>query len=181
MKFSIVVLAPLAAWVLKKARRDYETRGQLSTKASTAGWILYLTHLLTTVVTALRSTKALPLHRKPSMVLGGVLVLFGVWFFAAAVRKFRSFEQMSGTETGDLVKSGPYRYSRNLQIVGWGLALLGASIAGRSTKALLFTTAFFVVHRLYFISEEQHLERTFGEEYRRYCSQAPRFLGFPNG
>ena len=113
------------------------------------------------------------------MLLGGSLVLFGSWFFVASVREFRSFEQMSGTEPGNLVTSGPYRYSRNPQIVGWGLALLGASIAGRSLKALLLTAAFFFIHRLYFVSEEQHLERVFGEEYRRYRSEVPRFLKLP--
>lgn len=56
MKFFILILGPLAAWVLKKARRDYKIRGRLSTKASTAGWILYITHLFTTLAAALRST-----------------------------------------------------------------------------------------------------------------------------
>ncbi|CAN5624389.1 hypothetical protein BH24ACT21_BH24ACT21_11030 [soil metagenome] len=180
MKFSTIVLGPLTAWVLRKARRDYETHGQLSTKASTGAWMLYLIHLFTTLAASWRSTQLLPLPGKPSIALGGLLTLSGVSFFVAAVREFRSFKQMSGTETGNLVTSGPYRYSRNPQVVGWGLALLGTSIAGRSPKALLLTTAFFLTHRLYFVSEEQHLERIFGEEYRRYRSKTPRFLGFPD-
>ena len=179
MKFSILALGTLAAWTLKRTRRDYELRGQLSTVTSGAGWTLYLTHLFVTLAAALHSGRSLLLGRKLSICLGGSLVLFGSWFFVAAVRKFRSFEQMSGTETGNLVTRGPYRHSRNPQIVGWGLVLLGASLAGRSPKALLLTAAFFLLHRLYFVSEEQHLERTFGEEYRRYRSTAPRFLGFP--
>jgi protein-S-isoprenylcysteine O-methyltransferase Ste14 len=144
-----------------------------------AGWILYVTHLFITLRAALHSGRTLPLPQKPSIVLGSLLTLFGSRFFVAAVREFRSFEQMSGTEAGNLVKTGPYRYSRNPQIVGWGAALLGASVMGRSLKALLFTAAFFFVHRSYFVSEEQHLERIFGDEYRRYRSEVPRFLGLP--
>lgn len=176
MKFSITVLGLLAAWALKRTRRDYESRGRLSTETSTVGWILYIAHLLTTLAAALRPERALPLRKEPSMLLGGSLVLFGSWLFVTSVREFRSFEQISGTETGNLVTSGPYRYSRNPQIVGWGLALLGASTAGHSLKALLLTASFFLVHRLYFIAEEQHLERAFGEEYQRYRSEVPRFL-----
>lgn len=86
---------------------------------------------------------------------------------------------MSALETGQLVKTGPYRYSRNPQIVGWGLALLGGAIAGRSAKALMLVGFFVVVHRLHTPTEERHLERTFGEEYRRYRDAAPRFLGLP--
>lgn len=85
-----------------------------------------------------------------------------------------------GLETGQLVKTGPYRYSRNPQVVGWGLALLGTAIAGRSAKALVLVGFFFLIHRLYFSMEERHLERTFGEEYRRYRNAAPRFLGLPS-
>jgi protein-S-isoprenylcysteine O-methyltransferase Ste14 len=65
------------------------------------------------------------------------------------------------------VKSGPYRFTRNPQVVGWGLALLGAALAGRSARALLLVAAFFLVHWSYLATEERHLERTFGEEYRR--------------
>lgn len=172
-------MSGMSVWLLRRTRRDYESRGRLSAEASTVGWILYITHLLATLAAARRPTKPLPLREKPSRILGGSLVLSGSWFFAAAVQEFRSFEQMSGIETGNLVTSGPYHYSRNPQVTGWGIALLGASIAGRSAKALLFTAAFFLVHRLYFIAEEQHLERTFGEEYRRYRSEAPRFLRLP--
>ena len=75
--------------------------------------------------------------------------------------------------------SGPYRYSRNPQVVGWGLTLLGAALIGRSFEALLLVVAFLLVHRLHLATEERYLERTFGEEYRRYRAKAPRFLGLP--
>lgn len=179
MRFSTTVLGLLAAWMLHRTRRDYESRGQLSTEASVGAWILYTTHLFTILAAALRPGQMLPIRKILAVVSGGSLALCGSWFFVAAVREFRSFGQMSGTETGNLVTSGPYRYSRNPQILGWGLALLGVSIAGRSPKALLLTTAFFLIHRLYFVSEEQHLERSFGEEYRAYRSKTPRFIGFP--
>lgn len=74
---------------------------------------------------------------------------------------------------------GPCRHGRNPQAVGWGLFLLGAALAGRYPKALVVVVAFFLTHRAYFPVEERHLERTFGEEYRRYRARTPRYLGLP--
>lgn len=136
-------------------------------------------HAALTVAASRQSSWPLQVGKRPSTAAGAALALSGSLLFGAGVREFRSFGQMSGVETGRLVRIGPYRYSRNPQITGWGLALLGAALAGRSREALLLVAAFFLVHRLHFTTEERHLERTFGEEYRRYRAEAPRFLGLP--
>ena len=172
-------MGALAAWVLWKVGRDYEEEGELSSVASMSAWALYLLHLGLTVSAALRPSRRLPVDSKVAAAVGATFSVSGSALFAAGIREFRSFEQMSGLETGQLVKTGPYRYSRNPQVAGWLLALLGAAIAGRSIKALSLVGFFFFVHRLYFPIEERHLGRTFGEEYRRYRAEAPRFLGIP--
>ena len=183
-RVAAILLSTLwVGWLLRRVERDYEDRGKLSAQASFAGWALYMGHLWLTLSAALRRRKSLPAGKTMGRTLpafvGGASALFGAYLFTAGVREFRSFEQMSGVETGQLVKSGPYRYSRNPQVVGWGLALFGAALAGRSVRALVLVGLFFLVHRLYFSIEERHLERTFGEEYRRYRAEAPRFLGLP--
>ena len=172
-------LSALAAWVLQRVEQDYERKGRLSRGTSASAWILYLLHFGLTVSTALRPSKQLPVNREVATALGATSAVSGSALFAAGIREFRSFEQMSALETGQLVKTGPYRYSRNPQVVGWLLALLGAALAGRSAKALTLVGFFFLVHRMYFPIEERHLERTFGEEYRRYRTQTPRFLKLP--
>lgn len=174
-------LVPATAWVLRRAERDYEAQGRLSPQASATGWALYALHAGLTLAAARHVGRPLPMVKASAVAMGGALALLGSWFFVWGVREFSTFEQMSGVETGHLVKSGPYRYSRNPQVVGWGLALLGAALAGRSREALLLVAAFFAVHRPYLAAEERHLERAFGEEYRRYRANVPRFLGLPRG
>jgi protein-S-isoprenylcysteine O-methyltransferase Ste14 len=164
---------------LRRVERDYEEQEQLSSRTSAAGWVLYLVHAALTVSAARRRQRPLPVGKTLSVMPGGASALFGSYLFAAGVREFRSFEQMSGVEQGELVTSGPYRYSRNPQVAGWGLVLLGAAIAGRSAMALVLVAAFFLIHRLHAPIEERHLERTFGEEYRRYRMKVPRFLSLP--
>lgn len=177
---SLATISGLSAWVLRKVKRDYEARGRLSPEASTAGWILYLTHAALTVAASHRSRGSLQIGSMKLSLSGGALTIFGTVLFRAGVKEFRSFEKMSGLETGNLVMSGPYRYSRNPQVVGWLLGLLGLALIYRSVTGLSLVAAFLFVHRLYFAIEEQHLERTFGEEYRRYKARTPRFLGIPD-
>ncbi len=169
----------LTAWVLPRVKRDYETQERLSPEASAAVWVLYLLHAGLTMNESYNSPKRLPLRGAKSTVSGWALVLFGSWFSVWGIREFRSFEQMSALDTGRLVKSGPYRYSRNPQVVGWGATLVGVALANRSPGALLLAVFYFFVHGLHAPVEERHLERTFGEEYRRYREKTPRFLGVP--
>lgn len=173
------IIAVLKAWLLRRIEQDYEARGRLSKLTSMASWTLYLLHAGLTMSAARHPSRPLPVRRKPAVTLGGTCALLGSTLFGASALKFRSFEQVSGLEAGELMTSGPYRFSRNPQIVGWGLALLGASLAGRSGAALLLTATFFFVHRLHAPIEERHLERTFGEQYRRYRANVPRFLSLP--
>lgn len=78
---------------------------------------------------------------------------------------------------GGLIRSGPYRWSRNPQYVGTcfylaSLVLLsGSHLAGvaGAAVALWFLATPFV--------EEPWLAERFGEEYAEYCRAVPRFLG----
>ena len=173
-----ILLVALAVHVLRNADRDYEQSGRLSAKTSASAWALYLSHAVLTISAALRPSKR-PLPKRNLLLLGSTTAVSGLALLIASIKEFRSFGQISGSETGQLVKSGPYRYSRNPQIVGWLISLLGLAIADRSPKSLTLVSFFSIIHRLYFPTEERHLERTFGEEYRRYRSNVPRFLGLP--
>lgn len=184
-KLSAIPLMPVfliasVSWLLHRVKKDYEEWGRLSTQASAVGWTLYVLHAGLTLSAARNASgEQLPLGRASAGWFGGVLMLSGAALFWAGVYEFRSFEQMSGLQAGNLVKSGPYRFSRNPQVVGWGVSLLGAALAGRSAQALLLAAAFFIVHRLQAPIEERHLKRVFGEEYRHYSREVPRFLGLP--
>ena len=46
--------------------------------------------------------------------------------------------------TDRLITTGPYSYSRNPQLLGWALVLLGVATAGRSGAALALTAIYWV-------------------------------------
>ena len=75
------------------------------------------------------------------------------------------------------MQSGPYRITRNPQIVGGSLLVIGTTLLWPSWYALGWIALYGVVAHLMVITEEENLHRVFGEEYAQYCERVPRYLG----
>jgi protein-S-isoprenylcysteine O-methyltransferase Ste14 len=80
-------------------------------------------------------------------------------------------------KTKHLVIAGPFKVVRNPMMWGIGAILIGLCLALGSVMlwvgfaGFLLFIAFFVP-----LYEERDMERRFGEEYREYCRQVPRWL-----
>ncbi len=84
--------------------------------------------------------------------------------------------------TRKLVAVGPYQYMRNPMISGVIAMLAGEALFFGSVAIGILAATFFMINHLYFIySEEPGLEKRFGESYRDYKKDVPRWLPkFPN-
>ena len=79
--------------------------------------------------------------------------------------------------TQRLVVQGPYRRVRNPMISGVLFVLLGEALIFRSGAVLGWWALFFAMNAVYMpLSEEPGLEARFGEAYRRYKRDVPRWL-----
>jgi protein-S-isoprenylcysteine O-methyltransferase Ste14 len=79
--------------------------------------------------------------------------------------------------TRSLVAVGPYRYVRNPMISGVALMLMGEALFWGSARVALLTGVFVLINHFYFVfSEEPGLEARFGEPYRMYKANVPRWL-----
>jgi protein-S-isoprenylcysteine O-methyltransferase Ste14 len=111
---------------------------------------------------------------------GAALFLLGFAFFAWCVSLFARVG--GGTlapwdPTRHLVVAGPYRYVRNPMISGVALMLLGEAAFWGSRDVGLWAAGFLAINHLYFVlSEEPGLERRFGQEYRTYKAEVPRWI-----
>jgi protein-S-isoprenylcysteine O-methyltransferase Ste14 len=77
----------------------------------------------------------------------------------------------------NLVLQGPYRYLRNPMILGVIILLIGEALILSSWGIAILAGAFFIGNTAYFIYfEEPGLEAQFGEAYRRYKTNVPRWL-----
>ena len=81
---------------------------------------------------------------------------------------------------------GPYRHVRNPMIIGALLILVAESLFLRSVPVALWAAVFFAGNAVYFpLSEERRLEDRFGDSYRVYRANVPRWIprlrGWKNG
>lgn len=79
--------------------------------------------------------------------------------------------------TRNLVAIGPYRLIRNPMISAVALMLIGEAIVRGSWILCVWACSFIVINHMYFVlSEEPGLEKRFGEQYRFYKENVPRWI-----
>ena len=114
------------------------------------------------------------------VLLGLALIGSGLALWAWTVRLFARIGK--GTlapwdPTRHLVVEGPYGHVRNPMITGVLAVLLGESALFGSPGLLIWTAAFFAVnHAFFLLSEEPGLERRFGDQYREFRRNVPRWI-----
>jgi protein-S-isoprenylcysteine O-methyltransferase Ste14 len=75
------------------------------------------------------------------------------------------------------VAVGPYRYVRNPMISGVVLMLLGKTLLWVSWPVGVWACVFIAINHTYFVLlEEPGLEQRFGESYRLYRANVPRWI-----
>ncbi len=111
---------------------------------------------------------------------GAVFITAGLVLFTWCVSLFAKVGQ--GTlapwdQTRNLVAVGPYRFVRNPMISGVVLLLLGQALLWGSRAVGVWAGVFVFINHVYFVlSEEPGLERRFGEPYRIYKANVPRWV-----
>jgi protein-S-isoprenylcysteine O-methyltransferase Ste14 len=110
--------------------------------------------------------------------VGAVLALGGGAFALWGIRHL-SWHASLGLEA-ELVRSGPYRWTRNPQYVGDIVMLVGWAILFNSLEAAILCTLGIAWFALVPWAEEPWLREQYGEPYERYCREVPRFLRPPS-
>lgn len=112
-------------------------------------------------------------------LIGVAGLIGGIALIGAALARFRK----AGTRpepwqpASRFVAEGAYRRTRNPMYLGMALVQLGIGLALLSLGTLLTLPAAMLAIRLYVIRrEEAYLHRRFGDEYRRYQAQVPRWF-----
>lgn len=76
-----------------------------------------------------------------------------------------------------LLVRGPYRYVRNPMIIGALLMLLAEALLLQSWPIAVWMMVFFIGNSIYFpLIEERGLEKRFGDDYREYEANVPRWI-----
>jgi protein-S-isoprenylcysteine O-methyltransferase Ste14 len=120
-----------------------------------------------------------PLNFIPTIV-GCLLIALGVYLLAITTYFFAKIG--GGTVAHwspptKLVIHGIYRYVRNPMVLGVVLTVLGETIFfGSISMFVLFLVLFIGNHILFIKYEEPNLIKRFGDDYREYMKNVPRWL-----
>lgn len=164
-----VLLTPLVVWMM---RRDYRQSGKLSRLSFSMMLLwLFVPHLTLDVVTRYQWP------RTPLQVAGAVLAAAGLATSIVAIGWFGSIPKVFCLEPGALTVSGPYRWSRNPQYVGWFAALLGIAVCWWTWPCLVALGMMAAAIHALVLVEEEHLHRVFGDTYTEFRRRTPRYLG----
>ena len=113
-------------------------------------------------------------------VCGLMVGLSGIFMLVYTISLFVRFGKGTlapWSPTQNLVVIGPYRYCRNPMITGVLAILLGEAGFLNSVDILRWAGLFFIINTIYFIvKEEPDLEKRFGEDYRIYKRNVPRWM-----
>lgn len=161
------------------ARRDYQRKGRLTPLSSALEllvWGLYMSfpYLYNPPEWARFWSADLPVSAL--RVIGvlctvvGLVSAFGTMLWFGLRRAF-------GLEVDRLVQIGPYRFTRNPQLVGGSLMVIGTALLWPSLYALGWVVLYGFVGHMMVLTEEEHLLEVYGEEYARFCERVPRYLG----
>ena len=99
----------------------------------------------------------------------GLVILIIAWFGLGSKRSF-------GQDKNKLNTSGIYKYSRNPQLVGYGIILISFALLYISWYSLGWFVQYLIISYLMIRSEEEFLNLTYGKEYEKYFSDVPRVI-----
>ena len=113
--------------------------------------------------------------RAPGAVLGTAGVALVLWAGTIFTRVGTAIHPLA--RSSFLVRSGPFRFSRNPIYLGMVLILTGAALAlGSATPWLIIPVFIGALARQVIAGEERKLTAEFGAEYLEYCTRVRRWL-----
>ena len=119
------------------------------------------------------------LDQTSRIVGGGAVLLVGAAFAWTGARTLlrRGTNFIPTRPALALATDGIYAWTRNPMYVGGAPLMLGLAIViALDWLPLLMVPAWFVLHFGIVRREERYLAGKFGDEYRRYCAQVPRYV-----
>jgi protein-S-isoprenylcysteine O-methyltransferase Ste14 len=109
----------------------------------------------------------------PGCWLGWLLILAGVWLVVWAVR---AAAEVDLERPDQLVRSGPYAFSRNPMYLAWTLVYVGIACVANTAWLLVLLPVVLLVTHVVVVREERLLEDRYGAEYRSYKTSIRRYL-----
>ncbi len=168
---------------MRSRAREVQSEGPIAGRNDTSGPLVRPPIAYACSVTSGLALHAIwPLALSPSGVregAGALLVAASIALFARSVREFRRLETPvpSTRPSTTVVRTGPYRFSRNPIYLAFTLLQLGIGLwtANGWLIVLLIPTLTLIFWGV-IVREERYMTERFGEDYLRYRRSVRRWL-----
>jgi protein-S-isoprenylcysteine O-methyltransferase Ste14 len=168
----VIAAVPLTVLGLWWTRRDYRRLGRLSVPAFVALLVMFFVPHL-----ALHAGIDYRMPSTGARWVGLGIGALGLGLCVRGIAVFRSVRKVFCFDHGTLTATGPYRWSRNPQYVGWGLFIVGFAIAGWTRACIIPLVLYAIIVHVMVRVEEEHLTRVFGAAYEEFRRRVPRYVG----
>ena len=115
----------------------------------------------------------------PYTYIGFLLIAFGgiINIWTDCLLKKRKTTVKPHKNPTYLIASGPFRFTRNPQYLGFAAIILGVAVLHGTLITFIFPVIFIILMELMFIPiEEKNLEKAFGKRYLNYKKQVRRWI-----
>ena len=163
-------------------RRDYKQHGSLPFFSTFLEFVIFGVHANLPYLYLSTPWPGLPPSPKNTyqLILGLSIAAFGL-LSTLAIMAHLGFSTTIGDKPAQLRQTGPYRWSRNPQLLTYGILLLGGVILYPSWEAAAWFVLYGAIAHIMVLTEEEHLEALFKEEYQKYRQQVPRYIRIGKG
>ena len=140
--------------------------------------LVYVASILLGALLQLAAPAAFLPPRVFNAAIGASLVVVAMALFVSAAGRFRAAGTAlpANRPTTAIVRTGPFRFSRNPIYLAFTLLQLGIAIWVNSLWILATLMASVALMHIVIAREERYLERKFGAEYVAYKSSVRRWL-----
>ena len=171
------ILLTVAFLIFRRVGRDYRAHGSLTSLSSSSEFLIFFLHGCASYL-CLDSNLANIDRGSWHFVLAIACILIGLVGVVVAISRLGMGVSV-GSAVAELRQTGLYRYSKNPQLVAYLLVVGGYALLWPYWSGLVWVAIYGAIAYLMVRTEEEHLLRTYREEYERYCGRTPRFLGIP--
>jgi protein-S-isoprenylcysteine O-methyltransferase Ste14 len=172
------VLVGSGYWLFRiHIRQEYLRKGKLSFYTSFLELIFFAFHAnMFYVFIPVSWGRLPPLPEHPFLyVLSLICIIPGLIILAISMIPL-GFNRTMGLKSTGLKRNGLYRVSRNPQVIGYSLLLIGYVLSNLSIYSIFWFILFFINIQWMILSEEEYLTQLYGEEYDEYRRKVPRYL-----
>lgn len=158
-------------------KRDYEKHLRLSPVSYLLEIFTFALHVNMFYFTVPSPWPYLPKLSENSLLIVASSLLFGIGLILLLISWFNLGSRPSlGVDRNKLKTTGLYNYSRNPQLIGYGLMLISFGVMFFSWLTINWLLLYLIAAYFMIKSEEEFLKNNYKEEYLSYCRKVPRVL-----